>query len=631
MNSSGIDTQVAAKVRLWQQRTNMRLFLINACLMIPLIVLGHWPVRSVTPANDLGIRLLIAASAAVGLISVALVPRARQYAARFHALSIATLFFGLSLELIESNGTAIDPVSFVLAIFGATILYPEVWSLLAIFCAAFIAQLVFTIASGAKTDAMHSAVAVFAAYAISYGFGYQNIRSRLRECELRLRNEAMQQEQIEFLKYYDAVTELPNRERLIEAIRAYAPDALTSPSLLAVNVKTPEFSPFDPDAPRAQGLLHAVSSQLRTVLDAEVRMFRGSGATLLLWQTGTQVPGALDTLARQVLEILALPLSGLGDTVYARVALATHTFTGEEADVASVVDALESVFTRGANDGSIVSLVTSPQSDKQLERMQQLQARLETALRRGEFTLHYQPVVDRSGRLVEVEALIRWQHPDFGLLMPAEFIGLAEQSGLIIEIGDWVMREAARQSVLWRRGGLDIVTAFNVSCRQFTDESFLTRVKAAIDDSGAQPDRLKLEVTESLAMEDVALTSARLSQCKQLEMLVAIDDFGTGYSSLAYLHTLPFDVIKIDRSFVSLLPENRAGSKIVLAVIALAHSLGRSAHAEGVETEGQARWLLMAECDEFQGYHFARAIPADDVASWNASNLRSSLAQRTVS
>ena len=579
--SSAAEARVTAEIAAWQRRRDLRLLFINSSLIVPLILVGHWPATPQQPADDLQLRILIAAVAVGALVAAKFSATARRHAAKLHALTIATLFIGVNIELMQSQGSALDTAALVLAIMGATLLYPEVWSLLAIFVISFLFQLTWTIADGTSTSASLALVQTFAAYTIAYTFGYQHIRSRRREHELHLRNEMLQEEQIEFLRYNDATTGLPNRVRLIESLQAWG-QSTSLPSLLAVNVTAPIASPYDSTAPRADDVLNAVAAQLSNSLESDVRLFRGRGTTLLLWLTGTRIPGALDALAHRSLEILAAPLPGFEGAVYARVAIATHLFTGEERDMGAVVDAIEAVFSQQSGQGSIVSLVNQEQSDARLERLRRLQREFVGALQRDEFVLQYQPVIDRAGRVVEVEALVRWAHREFGLIAPNDFIGLMEQDGTIVQLGDWVMQQAAKQANLWAERGVKMPIAFNVSCRQFADESFLARLRNAIAEYSVDPHLLKLEVTESVAMEDVALSCTRLAECKRLGLAAALDDFGTGYSSLAYLHELPFDVIKIDRSFVQLLPNNRTSTKIVRAIIALAHSLDCEAHAEGV-------------------------------------------------
>jgi diguanylate cyclase (GGDEF)-like protein len=241
---------------------------------------------------------------------------------------------------------------------------------------------------------------------------------------------------------------------------------------------------------------------------------------------------------------------------------------------------------------------------------------LRSALEHSQFSLLYQPKVDlRSGRIFGVEALIRWQHPEHGMVPPARFIALAEESGLIIPIGDWVLQTACRQAKAWCDAGLPPVTmSVNVSPRQFEEKRLVERVAQALHDSGLPASALEIEVTEGLIMRDLAQSVGKMGELKAMGVALSIDDFGTGYSSLSALKTFPISTLKIDKSFVSDLADNAGDQAIALAVISLGHRLNLRVLAEGVETEQQRRFLLENDCDEMQGYLFSRPLPAPEVA-----------------
>jgi EAL domain-containing protein (putative c-di-GMP-specific phosphodiesterase class I) len=233
-----------------------------------------------------------------------------------------------------------------------------------------------------------------------------------------------------------------------------------------------------------------------------------------------------------------------------------------------------------------------------------------------QFELLYQPKVDlRSGRLFGVEALIRWHHPEQGLVSPERFIGLAEESGLIVPIGDWVLRTACAQSVAWRAAGLPPVSmSVNVSARQFEDKRLVERVADALRASGLPPEGLEVEVTESLIMRDLGRSVDKMRELKAMGVSLSIDDFGTGYSSLSALKSFPISRLKIDKSFVADLAERADDQAIALAVISLGHKLNLRVIAEGVETEQQRDFLRANDCDEMQGYLFSRPLPAQALA-----------------
>jgi predicted signal transduction protein with EAL and GGDEF domain len=232
---------------------------------------------------------------------------------------------------------------------------------------------------------------------------------------------------------------------------------------------------------------------------------------------------------------------------------------------------------------------------------------LRTALARNEFVLHYQPQVDlRTGAITGAEALVRWAHPERGLLAPAEFIAAAERTGMIVPIGDWVIREACRQAARWRADGCErLVVAVNLSARQFEDGTLVRTVREALDSAGLPPSGLELELTETILIHDTDNVLAQIRQLKDMGLALSLDDFGTGYSSLSYLKKFSVDKIKIDRSFVSGLDNNPNDAAIVRAIIHIARSLGLSTIAEGVEDGHTLGCLQLLHCDEVQGYYFS--------------------------
>ncbi len=242
----------------------------------------------------------------------------------------------------------------------------------------------------------------------------------------------------------------------------------------------------------------------------------------------------------------------------------------------------------------------------------------------GHFFLMYQPKVDlRTGRIFGVEALIRWRHPEHGMVPPPRFIGLAEESGLIVAIGEWVLRTASRQAQLWRDAGLDPLTvSVNVSARQFEEKHLVERIAGALRDTGLPPEALELEVTESLLMRDLNQAIERMRELKAMGVSLSIDDFGTGYSSLSALKSFPISTLKIDKSFVRDLADSADDQAIALAVISLGHRLNLRVIAEGVETEEQREFLAANECDEMQGYLFSPPVPAERITEMLQAQTR---------
>jgi EAL domain-containing protein (putative c-di-GMP-specific phosphodiesterase class I) len=245
-----------------------------------------------------------------------------------------------------------------------------------------------------------------------------------------------------------------------------------------------------------------------------------------------------------------------------------------------------------------------------------IESSLRLALQRDEFRVFYQPQVEfGSGRILGMEALVRWLHPDMGMVSPARFIPIAEETGQIVEIGLWVLREACRQTQCWDEAGhTHLRVAVNVSARQFNQDDFAVQVKQVLKDTGLAPDRLELELTESMIMQRPERVVAVMTELRALGVKFSIDDFGTGYSSLSQLKRFPIDKLKIDQSFTRDIGTDANGAAITRAIIALGRSMRLLVVAEGVETSEQQRFLVESGCHSMQGYLFSRPLPSDDFA-----------------
>ena len=248
---------------------------------------------------------------------------------------------------------------------------------------------------------------------------------------------------------------------------------------------------------------------------------------------------------------------------------------------------------------------------------------LRRGLEAGQFVLYYQPQIEiASGKLIGAEALIRWKHPDLGLVSPGRFIPVAEETGLIVEIGDWVLREACREAAKWRQIGFsEPLVAVNLSALQFKRGDIEQSVTSALETSGLEPHRLELELTESILIHDMDNVLATVKRLKLMGVKLSIDDFGTGYSSLSYLKRFEVDKLKIDQSFVRDLATDPEDAAIVRAIIQMGHSLGLRTIAEGVETQQVLDHLRLYHCDEAQGYFYARPMPAEDFMTFLDSRL----------
>ena len=317
---------------------------------------------------------------------------------------------------------------------------------------------------------------------------------------------------------------------------------------------------------------------------------------------------------------LAVPLAVAGKDIYVGASIGiASTDTGTTEPTALLSNADAAMYQAKRRGGNRVEVFGEELRVRVLDRMDTEHA-LHGALERSELALHYQPVVRvADGRPVGCEALLRWDHPDQGLVSPNRFIPVAEESGLIIPIGTWVLEEGCRQVARWEEMGMAGpagVLEVNLSARQVDHPDLVASVERALADSGLSPDRVVLEITESTLMHDARSALRVLQRLKDLGVSLAIDDFGTGYSSLGYLQRFPLDVLKVDKSFVAGLGQAPGGEEIVAAVVGLAHALGLRVVAEGVETHRQLAALQELGCDFAQGYLFSPPVPAEDLVAW---------------
>ncbi|WP_374340852.1 EAL domain-containing protein [Azonexus sp.] len=428
------------------------------------------------------------------------------------------------------------------------------------------------------------------------------------------------EEQIEFLAYYDSLTHLPNRrllnERLDKALIATARHRRHA-ALLFIDLDN--FKTLNDTMGHAIGdqLLREVALRLRDSVRSNDTVARlgGDEFVILLEELGERPHEAIaqvEHLARSVLAVLGQP-HRFGEISYRCTAsIGAVPFRGAGQTVESLLKSADLAMYKAKEAGKNALQFFDPAMQTEVEERAVLEHELHQALDAGQFVLYYQPQVDRQGRLFGAEALLRWQHPTRGLVAPGAFIPLAEETRLILPIGQWVLEAACRQLAAWQAqpetAGLSL--AINVSALQFRDGHFVDSVARALSATAAPARRLKLEITESLLFEDSDAAIERMQTLKRkIGVGLSLDDFGTGYSSLSYLKQLPLDQIKIDRSFVSDIGSNANDAAIADAVIALGRAFGLTVVAEGVETVDQRDALLARGCDAFQGFLYGRPLP----------------------
>ncbi len=419
--------------------------------------------------------------------------------------------------------------------------------------------------------------------------------------------------QVEHLAYYDTLTGLPNRTLFADRLSVALAHAQRHHYKLAVLfLDVDRFKQINDSLGHTVGdrLLRTVATRIRNTIREEdtVARFGGDEFTVLIHIIG-KIEDA-GKIAQKLLDGLNAPI--LIDerefVVSCSIGISVYPLDGTDGE--TLIRNADTAMYRAKDAGrNAYQYYAASMNQKALEALE-VENGLRRALAQNEFVLYYQPLVDvASGSVFGLEALVRWNHPQLGLLRPDRFIPAAEQSGLIVAIGRWVLREACRQGNEWQRRGYKVVVSVNLSARQFQDPDLIRTVREALDLADLKPEYLELEITEGNAMQDVEKAILILRQLKTLGVRIAIDDFGTGYSCLSYLKQFPIDTLKLDGSFVRDInaPED---AQIALGVIALAHSLKLKVIAEGVETISQLAFLRDHDCDRLQGYLFSRPMPA---------------------
>ncbi|MGT2481973.1 putative bifunctional diguanylate cyclase/phosphodiesterase [Methylobacterium oryzae CBMB20] len=411
------------------------------------------------------------------------------------------------------------------------------------------------------------------------------------------------------------MTDLPNRvlfHQLQEAARERLPQGERF-AVLALDLD--EFKSVNDTFGHAAGdkLLKSVAERLRSFEASDVQLARLAGDEFAVLATGRSARDlhAIEALAHGIVEALASPftIEGIRLTVSVSIGIAIAPQDGCQEIMRRADLALYRMKSEGRNGYRFYEA----EMDERIEARRALTADLRGALDRDEFILYFQPIVAaQECRVRGFEALLRWKHPVRGFVSPGEFIPLAEETGVIIPLGEWILREACRIAAGWPG---DVRIAVNLSPRQFRHSDLTQLVRSALRTSGLAAARLELEVTESVFLEATPAINATLSKLREMGVRLSLDDFGTGYSSLSYLRRIAFDKIKIDQSFVRDLPQERSAAAIVNAIIDMATSLDMTITAEGVETDAQRVCLLEQGCHEFQGYLFSKPLPAEQAAA----------------
>jgi diguanylate cyclase (GGDEF)-like protein/PAS domain S-box-containing protein len=426
------------------------------------------------------------------------------------------------------------------------------------------------------------------------------------------------QEHIRQLAYFDPLTRLPNRRLLQDrAGQALASAERENKHLALLFIDLDQFKTINDSLGHSAGdqLLCEVARRLLACVRRMDTVARLGGDEFVVLLAETSLDGAAE-VARKILQTVARPHSVDGHQLGVTPSLGISVYPQDGRDFETLLKHADTAMYRAKESGrNAYQFFTNEMNVAALERML-LENSLRQAMARGEFVVHYQPQIDlTSRRIIGAEALVRWLHPEIGLISPGKFIPVAEASGLIVPIGQWVLREACRQNRAWQDAGLPpICIAVNISSVQFRGGQLEDTVRSALDETGMAAELLELELTEGIVMGSAEETIDILHRLSDMGLKLAIDDFGTGYSSLSYLKRFPIDKLKIDQSFVRDIASDPDDWAIARAVIGLGHSLRLTVIAEGVETAEQLSMLKREGCDEVQGYHFSIPLPADEFA-----------------
>jgi diguanylate cyclase (GGDEF)-like protein len=442
------------------------------------------------------------------------------------------------------------------------------------------------------------------------------------EAERRRTDEELKrrEEELAFHATHDALTGLPNRTLILDRVEQMLARAARSKTpVAALFVDLDNFKGINDTLGHGVGdeLLRAVAARLQGVVRHADALGRLGGDEFVVISEELTLAAGPELIAERLLEALKHPFRlGVNEETRLTVTASVGIAAGERASAEDLLRDADIAMYRAKWDGKNRYTVFDTDMQDTMQTRMELEMDLREALSKDEFHLVYQPTFGLSDmRPTGVEALIRWQHPSRGLVQPDAFIPLLEETGLIVEVGAWVLEEACRQSASWRAGGYPIDMAVNVSGRQLDDDRLIADIEGALSASGLAAAALTIEITETTLMRNTEETARRLAAIKQLGVRIAIDDFGTGYSSLAHLQRFPVDALKIDRSFIAGMRENKEGETLIHTLVQLGKALSIETFAEGIEEQKELSILRDENCDSGQGYLFARPL---DVAATQA-------------
>ena len=444
--------------------------------------------------------------------------------------------------------------------------------------------------------------------------------------EIQAANRAIRdgEERLRVQANYDSLTKLPNRTLFMDRLSHSLSRGRRDNSQIAVLfLDLDRFKKVNDTLGHSAGdrLLQEAARRLTSCVRETDTVARLGGDEFTVILPDLRNTHNTELVARKMLRCLAEPFVIDGAEMLVTGSLGITVFPDDGGDAETLLKNADTAMYKSKEDGrNTFRFFTAKMNAEALEYLE-LENALRHAIEREQFILHYQPIIDlKTGRVTSAEALLRWDHPERGIVAPTEFIPLAEDTGMIVPIGEWVFRTACDQMERWRDIGLSSLhVSVNLSARQSRDIAFKDMIHRILKETGADPKNITLEITESMFMEEDHRALAILSEFRTMGINLSLDDFGTGYSSLGYLKRFPVNILKIDRSFVVDIGKDTESQGLVEAIIAMAHSQNMKVIAEGAETEEQVAFLRSRECDEVQGFYFSQALPAEEFTAYIAA------------
>ncbi len=446
----------------------------------------------------------------------------------------------------------------------------------------------------------------------------RQVAKRTYELELEIDERREAERQLDELAYYDSLTKLPNRISLLEYLKVAISRARRKKNKLAVLfIDIDRFKTINDTLGHDAGdqLIVEIANRLQVCLrdDDSIHRFGGDEFVAILQDINELAD--IQNVTKRMLKSITGSISINSNEIFSSVCIGVSIYPNDDNDIDNLLKYADAAMYHAKDQGGNNCQFYNQELTQRVEEKMQLETRLRYALEHDEFRLHYQPIYDlKDQNLIGVEALIRWQDPKQGLIMPDHFIPLAEETGLIVAIGEWVLKTACTQIKNWESQGLGkLHIAINVSSVQFDYGKLYPVIMSILKSSGLDARQLELEITERIFLNITANLKNTLDTLTAEGIKLSIDDFGTGYSSLSYLKQLPIDTLKIDRSFIMGIPEDKDDVQIAATIVAMAHGLGMEVVAEGIETEEQLQYLNSLNCDRGQGYLLSRPQPTETI------------------